>query len=46
MEIIFSPDMIPSYAVAKDIFFFGDVRGTLVKTTFAMDFKKTAPAAR
>lgn len=46
VEVIFSPDMIPSYAVAKDIFFFGDVRGKLVKTTFAMDFKKTAPAAR
>jgi len=44
VEIIFSPDLIPSFAVAKDIFFFGDVSGTLVKATFAMDFKKTAPA--
>lgn len=46
VEIIFSPDMIPSSAVAKDIFFFGDVRGRLVKTTFAMEFEKTAPAGR
>lgn len=36
VEIIFAEDMIPSEAVAKDIFFFGDVRGRLVKTTFAM----------
>lgn len=46
VEIIFSPDMIPSSAVAKDIFFFGDVHGKLVKTTFAMEFEKTAPAVR
>lgn len=44
VEIIFAGDMIPSEAVARDIFFFGDVRGKLVKTTFAMGFRKTAPA--
>ncbi len=46
VEIIFSPEMIPSSAVAKDIFFFGDVRGRLVKAAFAVEFKKTAPAVR
>lgn len=46
VEIIFASEMIPIEAVAKDMFFFGDVRGKLVKSTFAMGFKKTAPAGR
>ncbi|VAV82409.1 hypothetical protein MNBD_DELTA01-910 [hydrothermal vent metagenome] len=30
MEIYFNPDMVVTYAVAKDVLFFGDVRGELL----------------
>jgi len=30
MEIYFNPDMVVTYAVAKDVLFFGDVRGKLL----------------
>ncbi len=32
IEIYFTSKMVPVYAVAKDILFFGDVRGTLART--------------
>lgn len=42
IEVVFSRDMIPTDAVAKDIIFFGDVRGKLVKMGFGMGFQNKA----
>ena len=42
VEVIFTKDMIPIEAVAKDIIFFGDVRGKLVKMGVSMGFENKA----
>ncbi len=42
IEVVFSRDMIPTDAVAKDIIFFGDVRGKLVKMGMSMGFQNKA----
>jgi len=44
IEVVFSRDMIPTDAVAKDIIFFGDVRGKLVKMGMSMGFVNKAAA--
>ncbi len=41
IEIIFTDDLVPVEAVAKDIIFFGDVRGTLKEMTVPMKLEKT-----
>jgi hypothetical protein len=46
IEILFTSDMLPVEAVAKDLIFFGDVRGKLTGLGVGMDFKKTASAGR
>ncbi|MEK6790714.1 MAG: DUF3108 domain-containing protein [Deltaproteobacteria bacterium] len=48
VEVLFTSEMLPNEAVARDILFFGDVRGRLVKIGVGMDFKTTAapPAPR
>lgn len=38
IEVHFTQDLIPVYAVAKDLILFGDVRGTLVEMTSSMGF--------
>ncbi len=40
VEVHFTEDLIPVYAVAKDLILFGDVRGTLVAMTSRMGFRK------
>lgn len=42
IEILFSKDMVPVEAVAKDIVLFGDVRGRLRGMTVPMTFSKSA----
>ncbi|MBI5809718.1 MAG: hypothetical protein HZB21_00785 [Deltaproteobacteria bacterium] len=41
IEILFSSDLVPIEAVAKDVALFGDVRGKLKKVGLSMGFKKT-----
>lgn len=42
VEILFTRDMIPMEAVAKDLLFFGDVRGKLNQVGYSMSFKRKA----
>ncbi|MBI5970115.1 MAG: DUF3108 domain-containing protein [Deltaproteobacteria bacterium] len=44
IEVVFTKDMLPTDAVAKDIIFFGDVRGKLVKMGVSMGFENKAAA--
>lgn len=44
IEILFSDDMVPTQAVAKDIMAFGDVKGKLTEIGTAVSFTKRAPA--
>ncbi len=40
VEILFSDDMVPVVAVAKDLVLFGDVRGRLVRIGLGMEMRK------
>lgn len=42
VEILFSDDMVPVVAVAKDLVLFGDVRGRLVRIGLGMNMRKTS----
>lgn len=44
IEILFSSDLVPVEAVAKDVALFGDVRGRLKSMGLSMGFKKTRTA--
>ena len=45
IEILFTDGLVPVEAVAKDVVFFGDVRGKLREIGITMDMKKTAGRA-
>jgi len=45
IDIFFTEGLVPVEAVAKDIVFFGDVRGKLREIGMTMDMKKTAERA-
>lgn len=45
IDIVFTDDMLPIEAVAKELLFFGDVRGRLKKYGAAVEFKKTSAAS-
>lgn len=45
IDIVFTDGMLPIEAVAKELIFFGDVKGRLKKYGAAVEFKKTAAEA-
>ncbi len=45
IDIVFTDRMLPIEAVAKDLLFFGDVKGRLKKYGAAVEFRKTAAEA-
>lgn len=45
VEILFTDDLVPVVAVAKDILLFGDVKGRLTRIGIGMDMKKSTAAA-
>lgn len=46
VEILFSDDMVPVVAVAKDLVLFGDVRGRLVRIGLGMNMRKSSVSGR
>lgn len=42
VEILFSPEMVPVEAVARDVILFGDIKGKLASVGVGMDLTKTA----
>ncbi|TAN62744.1 DUF3108 domain-containing protein [bacterium] len=46
LEVFFTDGLVPVEAVAKDIIFFGDIRGKLKTINMSMGLKKTSSAPR
>ena len=46
IDIVFTDAMLPTEAVARDLVFFGDVKGRLKKYGTSLELKKTAAEAR